>query len=374
MIRPPALRMPITILSILPTTGVNWIPFIHETQICPRLTPVLTSKIQTSIPILLDILSNLHLRSTTTMSTLETLPQLLRNLPRQLRILRPNSTPILSILIRNIRKYPQLFPHLILPILAHLYVHLFLQLLRFHLNLYLLALLSPLYLLSFLLLVKNYRTLQSQHQSRLHSQSLLRQARPHRDLLYQIPRKLQVASRPSFLPHPLPRQVSILRLRPRLLIFVEDRLRILPRHPRFIVHPRSLAFRLICTGLRHAGELGNEASNEQTLRKASRACKISAKLCLKGVGVSIHRVSRISVNGSVSYSIELLQGARLTGRLSLTAQTEGGAPLRPMFLPANLISQFVEIAQPNTDRNIETCGLLLGRLVSLSLTHCTILD
>lgn len=88
--------------------------------------------------------------------------------------------------------------------------------------------------------------------------------------------------------------------------------------------------------------------------------------------MNVHRVSRISVNGLVSYSIELLQGARLTERPSLTAQTEGGAPLRPMFLPAGLISQFVEIAQPNTDRNIETCGLLLGRLVSLSPTRCTI--
>ncbi|GAA5838092.1 hypothetical protein JCM5353_004495 [Sporobolomyces roseus] len=55
------------------------------------------------------------------------------------------------------------------------------------------------------------------------------------------------------------------------------------------------------------------------------------------------------------------------------AQTEAGAPLRPMFLPAQLISQFVEIARPNTERNIETCGLLLGRLARNEFTITTLL-
>ena len=49
----------------------------------------------------------------------------------------------------------------------------------------------------------------------------------------------------------------------------------------------------------------------------------------------------------------------------LSGKTEGGQPLRNLVLPAQLIDRFVALASENTDKGIETCGLLLGTLVSL---------
>lgn len=42
--------------------------------------------------------------------------------------------------------------------------------------------------------------------------------------------------------------------------------------------------------------------------------------------------------------------------------TEGGAPLRTIFLPAELSDSFLQIAEPNTKRDLETCGILVGKL------------
>lgn len=41
---------------------------------------------------------------------------------------------------------------------------------------------------------------------------------------------------------------------------------------------------------------------------------------------------------------------------------EGGAPLRTIFLPSELSSKFTDIAAPNTEKNLETCGILVGKL------------
>lgn len=42
--------------------------------------------------------------------------------------------------------------------------------------------------------------------------------------------------------------------------------------------------------------------------------------------------------------------------------TEGGAPLRTIFLPADLSEIFKKIAEPNTVKKLETCGILIGKL------------
>ncbi|GMM31258.1 hypothetical protein DAMA08_040030 [Martiniozyma asiatica (nom. inval.)] len=42
--------------------------------------------------------------------------------------------------------------------------------------------------------------------------------------------------------------------------------------------------------------------------------------------------------------------------------TEGGAPMRTIFLPSELKSNFLSIATPNTVKNLETCGILCGKL------------
>jgi STAM-binding protein len=47
-----------------------------------------------------------------------------------------------------------------------------------------------------------------------------------------------------------------------------------------------------------------------------------------------------------------------------SARTESGAPLRTIFLPSELRSRFLRLAQPNTQRNLETCGILCGQLIS----------
>lgn len=54
--------------------------------------------------------------------------------------------------------------------------------------------------------------------------------------------------------------------------------------------------------------------------------------------------------------------------------TEGGAPLRTVFLPENLRSKFLQIALPNTRQNLETCGMLCGKLQhnAFFITHLAI--
>ncbi|KAJ2894142.1 hypothetical protein MKZ38_007907 [Zalerion maritima] len=46
---------------------------------------------------------------------------------------------------------------------------------------------------------------------------------------------------------------------------------------------------------------------------------------------------------------------------------ESGAPLRSLFIPSNLRRRFLERAEPNTRRNLETCGFLLGTIINNAL-------
>ena len=50
-----------------------------------------------------------------------------------------------------------------------------------------------------------------------------------------------------------------------------------------------------------------------------------------------------------------------------SAYLENGTPLRTIFLSPALRRHFLDIAQPNTKRNLETCGFLCGSLVSNAL-------
>ncbi|KAK9471206.1 uncharacterized protein V1510DRAFT_449108 [Dipodascopsis tothii] len=45
-----------------------------------------------------------------------------------------------------------------------------------------------------------------------------------------------------------------------------------------------------------------------------------------------------------------------------TSKTEGGSPLRTLYLPADLRAAFLDLAAPNTARKLETCGILCGKL------------
>ncbi|GME76489.1 unnamed protein product [Ambrosiozyma monospora] len=54
--------------------------------------------------------------------------------------------------------------------------------------------------------------------------------------------------------------------------------------------------------------------------------------------------------------------------------TEGGSPLRTIFLPAQLIDRFLLIAKRNTRKKLETCGILCGKLNrnAFFITHLVI--
>ncbi|KAK0537500.1 hypothetical protein OC835_001739 [Tilletia horrida] len=59
-----------------------------------------------------------------------------------------------------------------------------------------------------------------------------------------------------------------------------------------------------------------------------------------------------------------------------TAFTEGGTPLRTVVLPTRVLSIFLALARENTENNIETCALLMGKLRASSnsflITHLTV--
>lgn len=58
------------------------------------------------------------------------------------------------------------------------------------------------------------------------------------------------------------------------------------------------------------------------------------------------------------------------------AYTESGMPLRTLFLPTELRTQFLSLASSNTRNNLETCGILCGTLISsaLFISHLVIPD
>lgn len=50
-----------------------------------------------------------------------------------------------------------------------------------------------------------------------------------------------------------------------------------------------------------------------------------------------------------------------------SAYLENGSPLRTIFLPPDLRLHFLQLALPNTQANLETCGILCGTLISNAL-------
>ncbi|CAO3649247.1 unnamed protein product [Mucor fragilis] len=55
------------------------------------------------------------------------------------------------------------------------------------------------------------------------------------------------------------------------------------------------------------------------------------------------------------------------------ASTERGEPLRKMLLPEGIHARFLSIAQPNTNKKIETCGILAGTLKNNILKITTLI-
>ncbi|KAK2759792.1 hypothetical protein FQN54_002526 [Arachnomyces sp. PD_36] len=87
------------------------------------------------------------------------------------------------------------------------------------------------------------------------------------------------------------------------------------------------------------------------------------------------RPSKVSVNQVPSpppkISETAVEGTATSGNLQPSTYTfkpsaylENGEPLRTIFLPPDLRTRFLEIAHPNTSRNLETLGILCGTLIS----------
>ncbi|KAJ3045856.1 hypothetical protein HDV00_006120 [Rhizophlyctis rosea] len=57
---------------------------------------------------------------------------------------------------------------------------------------------------------------------------------------------------------------------------------------------------------------------------------------------------------------------------ALGGTTEGGVPLRTVHMPEDVLSKFLKIAESNTKKNLETCGILCGKL-SKDQFYCTTL-
>ena len=49
---------------------------------------------------------------------------------------------------------------------------------------------------------------------------------------------------------------------------------------------------------------------------------------------------------------------------SISSNASSAANLRPLFVPAILREKFASLSERNTERNIETCGVLCGKMVS----------
>ncbi|OJD22925.1 hypothetical protein ACJ73_05721, partial [Blastomyces percursus] len=68
-----------------------------------------------------------------------------------------------------------------------------------------------------------------------------------------------------------------------------------------------------------------------------------------------------STNGSITPATDLHPSA-FTFKPS--AYLENGTPLRTIFISPDLRKKFLYLAAPNTQRNLETCGILCGTLIS----------
>ncbi|GAA5987156.1 hypothetical protein JCM5350_003864 [Sporobolomyces pararoseus] len=110
----------------------------------------------------------------------------------------------------------------------------------------------------------------------------------------------------------------------------------------------------------------------QTRRRSSTRSTSRATGAGRGNGLSdLHEIGEALPD---QHGIEKATSVEKEEESPWLAQTEGGNPLRPMFLPARLISYFVDVvARANTEKNIETCGLLLGHLSQNEFTITTLL-
>lgn len=52
-------------------------------------------------------------------------------------------------------------------------------------------------------------------------------------------------------------------------------------------------------------------------------------------------------------------------RLMRLGISESGEVLREVRVPRSIVEDFLAIAQSNTDRNLETCGIVAGNLVRI---------
>ncbi|KAI9225772.1 MAG: hypothetical protein DHS80DRAFT_33381 [Piptocephalis tieghemiana] len=81
--------------------------------------------------------------------------------------------------------------------------------------------------------------------------------------------------------------------------------------------------------------------------------------------------SSLSSSSSPSPTYSQAPPRRSSVNEPIRAVTEGGKPLRTIYLPDSLMGEFLRFALPWTERRLETCGILGGKLVNgaFRITH-----
>ncbi|WBW74073.1 AMSH/STAMBP protein-like protein, ubiquitin specific-protease [Schizosaccharomyces osmophilus] len=70
----------------------------------------------------------------------------------------------------------------------------------------------------------------------------------------------------------------------------------------------------------------------------------------------------VSLDNQTGHIIPYSEPKKPQGSFKIRAYTEGGKPLRTVYLPKSLKSKFLRVAELNTKKRLETCGILCGKL------------
>jgi len=82
-------------------------------------------------------------------------------------------------------------------------------------------------------------------------------------------------------------------------------------------------------------------------------------------------LSQSSISGALTSDVKSRPSVDRTKKPSLLSSNDKCESLRKVVIPQTLVERFVSIAQLNTERNVETCAVLAGRLShnAFTITH-----
>ena len=74
-------------------------------------------------------------------------------------------------------------------------------------------------------------------------------------------------------------------------------------------------------------------------------------------------VHHCSVPPTPDRSLKVDRSTKPAHLLSTVSSSTNKHGLRNLFVPVDIMPKFLDIAKPNTLKNLETCGILAGKLV-----------